>query len=851
MIWGRRKQDDFEDEIRSHLEMEAERLRSQGATDAEFAARRNFGNVSATMDRFDAAQPMSWAYDLGKDVRHAIRTLLRAPGFSAAVILTLALGIGANSAMFTIVNAVLFRPLPFPESDRVVSISRTDEGVDQASLDDATFRALAAGDVPGVQHVFASRGTEMQLTLPSGRQPVRGTIVTHGYFAVYRMATIRGRTFLPDEDRPGAPDVVVLSEEMWRTRFGADSAIVGQRVVLDNAPHTVIGVVPAVPMSIRRPQFWVPLRLPPANPASTWFLTVQARMRDGASLESVRAEVNTLGLRLNAERSAKHRAQETLAWKVLSLHERRYGNTRRPLLLLWGAVGVLLLIACANIANLSLARAARREREFSLRLALGASKARIVRYALCESLMLSAAGAMLGIAIAASTLGYFVRNSPGAVATASGIGLDVTALAFTLGIAVVVSLLFGLIPALRTAGAGVSFQFMSGTPRSTSGRREQWIRRGLIVAQLATALVMMTGASIVTKTLVRVTTIDAGFDAENLFAVYPSLGDDYNDARAQAFHDRLVNRLRLEPGVVSVGLGNASPLTGVASSLTLSGDDGGRTRMDMVAIDTAYFGTIGATLREGRAFTGEDRFGAPEVVIINEVLAKQLFPGRSAVGQPLHKNKPSTVVGVVRDIKHRGLEAQASAMAFFPIGQTPRYYRGVPMVRVASGASSFPERARRVIQQLDPAMASSVVSLTDTRDVAVAPRRFTALLASVFAGLATLLAIVGLYGVLSYVVTERTREIGIRVALGATPGRVLGFVMRSGVLLTAIGVGLGIGAASFVVRLLQTFVYDMSVYDPWMFGASAALLAVVALIASWIPARRAAAVDPVTALRIE
>jgi len=793
---------------------------------------------------------MTLWFDLARDVRHSVRALWLVPGFALAIIVTLALGIGANSAAFTIVNAVLFRPLPFPGSERVVSVSRSENGIDRGYLDDGTYRALASGEVPGFQSVAASRAGQMVLTLPGGRTPVGAISVSAQYFDVYGMRPVRGRAFTVEEDRVDAPDVVVLSAELWRSAFGVNEAIVGQSIMLDDRPHLVLGIVPEVPISIRGAQLWTPLRLPPPQRALTSFLIVSARMQPNATLESVRAEINAVGRRLDQERPA-YASQRQLAWTVVTQHERLYGDSRRPLMLLWGAVIILLLIACANVAHLALARAARREREFCVRQALGASRFRIIRMALIESFVLSFAGAALGVAIAWPAVGYLSRSSPSVVSTAAGVRIDATVLGFTVAIAIGTAVAFGLVPALRATGAGARLTSMSGSPRATNSRAVLRLRMTLIVAQLSTALVLLTAASIVTKTLVRVATIDLGFSADRLYAVRPALAQNQTRATAAALFDELSRRFRRDPGVLDVAWSDVTPLSNGRTSRSLTNADRSTTSVDVVTIDTGYFRTVGARIIEGRAFTSEDRRGAPEVVVINETLSEMLFAGRSAIGQPLHPHDQRIVVGVVRDIRQRGLEAPVAAIAYSNAAQTDHGY-GFLLVRAARGTLDFAERARRIMRAVDPNLPPpAVTAIASRRDQAIAPRRFAAVLATVFAALALLLAAVGLFGALMYFVNERTRDIGIRVALGADPARVLRSILARGLGLTAVGVAIGAVAAGLTVRLLRGLVYDMSVYDPWMFSTSVALLALVAIVATWVPARRAAATDPVKALRIE
>jgi predicted permease len=855
--WLRRDTADREtaDEFAFHIEQQTAKHIAAGysADDARRMALREFGGGTLYGEtvRETRGLPLDGVV---ADLRHAARTLARAPGFSLAVVLTLALGIGANAAMFTIVNAVLFRPLPYPESERIVSLSRVDDGRDTRLLDDAMIIALTAGGAPSLEAVAAASSSDMVVQTGDGPRLITGSRASSQYFAVYGFAPLQGRTYTADEDTPSAPAVAVLSEQLWRNVFAADPGVLGRSVLIDDKAHTVIGVMPAALTTARRAQFWIPLRLTPPRPGTVRGLSTVGRLRHGASGAAVVAEMNTVRQRLQGDLSAQQQNQRRdVRSVVMTLHERRFGDSRRALMLLWTTVAVLLVMACANIANLSLARATRREREFSLRLALGASRLRVVRYVLCESLLLSTAGAALGAILAMTTVGYFVRISPGSVANAVGVRVDGTALGFTLLVAVVTAVLFGLVPALRAARGQVSAALANGTPRTAGSRREHLARRMLIIGQLAAALVMLTGASLVTKTLARVTAIDLGFTPDNVVIIRPTLGRvRYTAETAAAFYRDLMARLRTDGDVRAVALVDAVPLGGIRQSVMTEDSAGHRVSMDLVSADAEYLSVIGAHLVEGRWFTTGDAPGTPKIAVVNESLAREQFPGMSAIGRTIDVNGKWTVVGVVRDIRQRALEETPRPTAFFPLAQQG-YDQFLPIVvRAASITPALTDRIRTMVRELDAAQVPPAISSMRERfDEATATRRFTVVLLAVFAGLAAMLAIVGLYGVQSYLVAERTREIGIRAALGADAGKVLRFVLGSGLAVTVIGVVLGAGVAAFSVRVLKSMVYDMSVYDPWMFGASALVLVGVATLASYLPARRAASIDPVVALRTD
>lgn len=866
----RSRLDDVSDEIRSHIEEAADELVANGMTraDAEVAARRAFGNVTATQEharevwRFD-----SFIDNLVSDVRLALRGLVQKPGFAIAVTLTLALGIGANAVVFALVNAVVLRPLPYPDADRIVSISqRGSEGRDGGVLNNLpyadwsqTTRSVESQTAYDVgQGVFQTR---------NGPVRVSGIWATPPYFGIFGVKPLIGRTFDESETKPGGQQVIVLSEPLWRDRFGADSTLIGRSVTFDGKPRLVIGVMPTAFTVGREEGFWIPLhvaepvRQPNAESGEWIGYSVVARLRASATLETVHAELATIFARLKQEGYGPNVGTPV----VMTLHERRHGETRRPLLLLFGAVGVLLLTACANIANLALARATRREREFALRLALGASRWRIVRFVLIENIALAVGGAFVGLLLVGVSLSWFVQISPGSIQNTESIGVSGTLILYASIVAILTALLFGMVPAATASRAAPNQTLGGGTPHAAGSRRQSFARRALVIGELAIALVFLTGAGLVAKTFWLVTRVDPGFQAEHVLLANFDLGDRYTDGTAAAFYDALIARIRSAPGIRSAAWAQGAPMTrsGIAVSVTMS-LDGKRTRTGYrhVAVEPEYFGTVGAELVAGRFLTPDDRKGAPRVAVVSEGYSARNLAGAPALGRTVGDEECApkqkcrrfemTIVGVVKEMVQEATDREQYPLVFVPMAQKRELHFATLLVRTSGEPAHTQARIRDEVKALDPQQEEPrFSSMERTLAERVAPRKFTLVLLVAFAALAGGLAIIGLYSVLAYLVSERTREIGIRIAVGADSGRVARMVLGHGLRLTITGTLLGAGVSAAAVRALRAMMYEMTVYDAPTFAAVAALLCVVALFASWLPARRASRVDPVLALRAD
>jgi putative ABC transport system permease protein len=866
--WFRRSRlDDVSDEIRSHIEEKTDEFVASGMSraDAELAARRAFGNVAQLQE---TARDVWWLAalidSLATDVRYALRGLVQKPGFAIAVILTLALGIGANAVVFALVNAVVLRPLPYPNSDRIISISQRGlEGRDPGVLNEVPYADWSRTTQSVVSQAAYGEGQAVIQT-PAGPQRMNYVGAAPAYFGIFGVRPLIGRTFDESETKPGGPQVIVLSEPLWRELFGADPAAIGRTVTFDGRPRLVIGVLPAAFTVGREERFWVPLHVPEPtrDPNAEWVgYSVVARLRVDASIEAVQAELATIVSRLKQER------RNEPAPVVMTLHERRHGKTRRPLLILFGAVGVLLLTACANIANLALARAARREREFALRLALGASRWRIVRFVLIENLVLALGGASLGLMLVRASLGWFVHVSPGSIQNTEAIGVSGALILYTSAVAILTGLFFGIVPALTASRTAPNHTLASGTPHAAGSRRHSFARRALVIGELAIALVFLTGAGLVGKTFWQVTRVEPGMQADHVLIAHMGLGDRYTNATAAAFFDAVIARVRQHPATRSAAWVQGAPMTssGIAFSGEFRSSQPGKPpkRYRPASVDPEYFETVGAQLVAGRFLAAEDRNGAPPVAVVSEGFSARWLDGAPAVGRTIRSYKcrrnndcdpfDITIVGVVKEMVQEASDREQYPLVFTPMAQ--RHFivhYGSLLVRTSGDLAPLQAIIREEVKALDSQQPEPrFFSMERVMEERIAPRKFTLVLLASFAGLAVGLAIIGLYSVLAYLVAERTREIGIRIAIGADSRRVTAMVLGQGLRLTIIGLVIGAAVSVAAVRVLRAWMYEMSVYDAPTFAAVSALLCMVALVASWLPARRAGRVDPVQALRAE
>jgi putative ABC transport system permease protein len=805
---------------------------------------------------------------LSLDLKYALRTLRRRPSFATTVVLTLGLGIGATTAIFSVVNAVLLRPLPLRDPERVVVINgRATDGDAEKVTDASSFPDFV--DIRAQSRSFAQLGAmrfwQATLTMP-GVEPttLRTAVVTSDVLPLLGAAPLLGRGLQPADEQPGAPAVAVLSSALWQSRFGGASGILGRSISLDGQPVTVVGVVPAKLALPTETELWrpaVPDALDRARGAHRYGIV--GRLAPGVTRESAEAEVIAIARRLeqqypddNAKRSAR----------LESLQESIVGEARPALLVLLGAVVLVLLIGCANLANLFLARAAGRERETAVRTALGAAFGHLLRQLLAESLVLALAGGIVGLAVAWGGMRALLALTPRTIPRADQVALDGSVLLFLFVVSVLTGLAFGLIPALQLRRSDASLAGLrDGARGATTGRSSRRWRSALVLSEVALATVLVIGASLLMKSFWQLQSTDPGFTPGGLLVAHLELPQSrYSSPTAIArFYEQLRGDVDALPGVQSSSVAYEHPLgEGWTSSFLIEGRTppprGQEPEARVRPVQTGYFRTVGVQLLQGRDITPQDRLGAPGVVVINEAFAKRHFPGETPLGRRLLRDAwwPGTpsafeIVGVVSDERFLGLAASSAPATYFPHAQFPMGEMWL-VVRARGDPLALVPALRARVWQIDPALPlNDIQSMRDVLGRSVAEPRFNTALVSSFAGVALLLAAVGIYGVLSYTVTQRTGEIGVRMALGASRGSVVRLVVTQGLGVALAGIAIGTLGAFGLASALASLLYGLSGRDPLIFGGAAMLLTAVAALAAYVPARRASRIEPVIALRYE
>lgn len=804
-----------------------------------------------------------------QDARYALRVLRQSPGFALAAVLALALGIGANSAVFSVVNGVLLRPLPFTEPERLVHIFGNFRGI---GLERIAVSALEYRDYRELPRTLSSVAayTDVDVTLTGQDSPerLRAITATASLLPTLGVAPALGRNFNEEEQTQGQDRVILLTHRLWRGRFGANPTILGTTISLDGAPFTVVGVLPAGFEYPRGTDLYLPFA-PPANLLTPGFrgrrfLDVVARLKPEVTLDSAQRDMDRVSGELVQANSANYGGTSGWAISVVSMEEQTVGGVRGTLWVLLGAVGFVLLIACTNVANLLLARAAARGREISIRAALGAGRARLVTQFLTESVVLSLSGGALGLLLAMWGMDALLAIIGDGLPRASEVRLDERVVLFTGAISVLTGLLFGLVPALQASRVDLHGALREGS-RGTGGRAAGRARGALVVSQVALALVLLIGAGLFIRSFMALQAVDAGFDSQGVLTARLALPTDrYGEPakRAAAMRD-FVARAQALPGVESAGLATLLPLTGRSDwSFDVEGKplgpaDPPRPAVEYRSVSADYHKVLRIPLLQGRMLADSDGWDLPHAVVINQAMAKAIWPGEDPLGQRvrLHRNGMegpwATVVGIVGDVREWGLELPARPTAYYSaIQQGPLNAYLVVRTRQRPEAllASLQAELRAVDRDLplfDVAPMEAVV------DGSVSQRRFSMLLLLIFAGVAVVLAALGIYGVIAYTVTQRTRELGIRMALGARQEDILGLMVGHGMRMTLVGVGIGLTLALGLGRLLSTLLYGIQAHDPLTFVGVAALLVGVALVATWLPARRAAKVDPAITLRAE
>ncbi|HEX6972766.1 MAG TPA: ABC transporter permease [Vicinamibacterales bacterium] len=859
---------DLGDELRFHAEMLEEELRRQGLTqdEARREARVRLGGSTQIVEAYREQQRLPLLDALAQDVRYGLRTLRRTPGFTIASLLTIALGIGANAAIFSIVNAVLLRPLPFPGGDRLVVLGERDSSGRPGTLGYLTaedYRARSAA----FESIAIVRGWQPTLVANGEAERLMAMRVNWNFFETLGVRPALGTSFTAAEDRPDQWRVVMLSDALWRRRFGGDPAIVGRSITMNDVPYRVVGVMPPsfeplVSTALYEPaELWAPLGYAASLPyacRTCQHLKAVGRLKPGVTVEQAQADLSAIRTQLALEHPTEYASGDA---GVMALQDFLAGPVRRPLLVLLAAVGFVLLIACANVANLLLARASSRAREMAVRNALGAGRGRLVRQLLTESLMLSAAGTGAGIALAALILSGVSALAPVTIPRLAHATIDGPVLAFAVALALATGLLFGVFPAYRASAAPLR-QALATDSRGSIGTAGH-ARRALVVADLALALVLLSGAALMLKSVGNLMLVDPGFRSEGVLTLkFSLLGQAYGeDPAVAATIDRIVHDVAALPGVEAAALASQIPFGRDRDGwgFHVEGRIGPNPEQDPSAerygVTPDYFRVMQIPLKRGRLLTDADRAGSMPVLLVGEALAHSVFAGADPIGQrvrigPATEGPWFTIVGVVGDVHHKDLTSSPSLQMYVSQAQVPSSFLTLTARASTGDPAALSSQVRAVLRTIDPAIpVFSVAPLSELVASAMADRRFVMQLLSAFAAVSLLLAAVGLYGVVAYMVAQRTRELGVRVALGARPSHVVRLVLSSGAVTVALGLVAGLGAAAVANTLLGTLLFDVRATDPLTLTTAAVTLAVVALAAHVVPAARALRIDPATVLR--
>ncbi len=801
------------------------------------------------------------------DLRYALRQLIKNPGFTTVAIMTLALGIGANTAIFTVFNAVLLQPLPFEKPEQLVRIYNSAAQLERGPVSPANFLDWRAQNRV-FQSIAAYAGSDYTLLGRDLPERLLGARVTAGFFDLLGVQPSLGRIFRVEEDSSGRNQVVILNHDFWQMHFGGRREIIGQILTLNDKPFTVIGVMPAG-FSYPSPkiEFWTPMAFPPEEKAvrDTNYLSVIARLKESVTPGQASAQMNLLARQIAQQHPELNTGDQL---ELISLTEATVGEIRPVLWILSGAVGFVLLICCANVANLLLARAAQRQKEIAIRSAIGATRTQLVRQLLIESLLLALLGGALGCVLGGWGIDLLLALKPENLPRFEQVRLAWPVFLFTAGISLATGFFFGLAPALQATNPRLNETLKEGDRGGTSGPARHRVRDLLVIAEVALSLLLLVGAGLLIRSFVRLRAVDPGFRPEHVLTVsIPLPASRYPDPAQQArFFQRLLKRVRELPGVRSAGAVTDVPLFGGSSTgFDVEGRPLARPTerpmTDFRGASPDYFQTMGIDLVAGRTFTPDDKAGAPPVAVINQTLARRFFGKENPIGKRIGLSRPTDwreIVGVVRDVRNYGLAEEVRPEVYLPYLQnSPDYLAGsaswmVMVVRTESDPLGYLAAIKGALHKIDPDQpVASIRPMTAYVAQSVAERRFNMLLLAVFAGLALVLATVGIYGVISYSVAQRQREVGIRMALGAPTANVLGLIVRQGMRPVLVGLLAGILAAAAMTRFMRSLLFQVSAIDPLVFGAVALVLALVAVIACFFPARRAARLDPLIALRAE
>ena len=808
---------------------------------------------------------------LWQDLKFALRMLRKNPGFTLVAVVTLALGIGANTAIFSVVNTVLLQPLPYKEPGRIISLSQIDLKTQArgALMSYTKYRQIQEQD-----KLLESLAGYYPLTLSlvTEREPeaVNGARASVDFFRVLGISPARGRAFLPEEEQDGGPDVAVISDGFWHSHFAGDPAALGKALVLDGKNATIVGILPAsfrFPLQFPEPDVWLPrpsetvLLTPAQVRGGASYFNMIARLRPDETLARARAEFDAINASYRKQFGSNADATKFGIFAE-TLEDSLVGGLRPSLLVLLAAVGFVLLIACANVANLLLARATAREREIAVRKALGASNGRLVRQLLSESVLLSVCGGVLGVLLAAALLPAVRSISPGTVPRLAEAKIDPLVLAFSLVLCVITGIVFGLVPALQTSKKDLHETLKEGGRSSSEGAGRGRFRAALVVAEIGVALVLMTGAGLLMQSFSRLMQVNPGLSPKNLMAFPLTLPPSrYSKPELQAeFYRQILEHVRAMPEVQAAGITTYLPLGGGARYVFVCPEGrvcegvGKDATSAMRQVSGGYFEAVRTPLLRGRTIHEEDIAGGAPVAVINETAAKHFFAGQNPVGKHIANSRDMVqreIVGVVSDVKFNTLNAANVEEMYLPVAQVP-WPNTTLLVRSEANSQTLVAAVRAKIAEVDPNLPlAGISSMEEVVSASVAQPKLTMQFVGVFAGFALLLAAIGIYGVMAYAVTARRQEIGIRAALGARPDDILRLVVGQGMRMTLVGVALGVGVSLALTRLLASLLFGVKATDPLVFGAAALVLAVAAFIACYIPARRATRVDPIVVLRCE
>jgi len=879
---ARQNENELDVELRAHLEaLTQENIRrGMNAEEASRAARREFGGVEQTKELYCAQRSLPFIEMLIQDVRFGSRMLRKNPGFAATAVLTLSLGIGASTAVFSVVNGILLKALPYSEPQRIVFPWRISPpginlGYNEFPWGRVDFLEFAR-QTKTFQRLAAFKSDSFNLTGSGDPVFLEGLRASADFFPALAVTPIRGRVFSADEDQPGHGQVVLLSYSLWREKFFGDPQIIGRSVDLNGSPYTVIGVMPpgfAFPRANEMPgsftfpkeaQLWVPLALEggPIHRGEPSELAVVGRLNPGVTLVQAQGELDAF---------TKHMEEvfpQAKGWfncRVTPLPQQISGDLRRPLLLLLGAVTIVLLIACSNVANLLLTRAIVRTREFSLRAALGAGNSRLIRQLLTESMLLALVGGLIGILFAQIAL-YFVRLfGPSNVPRLREVALDPSVFLYTLAATLFTGVFFGLLPALGTSGTNLFESLKEGGQRSGTSLAKSTLRRALLIAEVALALVLVISAGLLVRTFHHLLTVDGGFRSDHVLTFEMALPSaKYPDAnRIVGLYQKLLPQLQSLPGVKAAAVSETVPMGGAGESTVIHLPDrppapgGQRPYAAYTIVSPKYFSAVGTSILRGREFLSSDTNEAQHVAIVSRTMAEKYWPGQDPIGKQVQipiEPAPMTIVGVAADVKHISLREETGPEMYVTYTQKPWPSMQIMQIalRTAADPDSVVGSVREAIHATDPDLPiAKLTSLTALVDDSLAPARFAMVLLAAFGALAVALAAIGMYGVISYTVAQRTQEIGIRMAMGATGREIFLMVLAQGSRMAGLGVAIGFLAALVVTRFMASFLYGVQPTDPLTFAAVSLLLIVIALLACCVPARRAFRVDPLVALRYE